>query len=111
MRVPSGQVHADGDRPDDPRCGRRPSHGGEGQPTAIARRPHGTVRRSRSPDPAGARDPDARQPDRAAYLGGLDRTGRYTAWPGLRQAVRVERCVTDKRTGETRTESAYAITS
>jgi predicted transposase YbfD/YdcC len=35
----------------------------------------------------------------------------YTAWPGLRQAVRVERRVTDKRTGETRVESAYAITS
>lgn len=35
----------------------------------------------------------------------------YTMWPGLRQALRVERRVTEKGTGETRRESAYAITS
>jgi predicted transposase YbfD/YdcC len=35
----------------------------------------------------------------------------YSDWPGLAQALRVERRVTDKRTGETRHEVAYAITS
>jgi predicted transposase YbfD/YdcC len=35
----------------------------------------------------------------------------YSDWPGLAQAVRVERRVTDKRTREMRTEVAYAITS
>lgn len=35
----------------------------------------------------------------------------YSDWPGLAQALRVERRVTDKRTGETRNEVAYAITS
>lgn len=35
----------------------------------------------------------------------------YSDWPGLAQALRVERRVTDKRTGETRAEVAYAITS
>jgi predicted transposase YbfD/YdcC len=35
----------------------------------------------------------------------------YSDWPGLAQALRVERRVTDKRTGETRSEVADAITS
>jgi predicted transposase YbfD/YdcC len=35
----------------------------------------------------------------------------YTDWPGLAQALRVVRRVTEKRTGETRTDTAYAITS
>lgn len=35
----------------------------------------------------------------------------YTDWPGLAQVLRVERRVTEKRTGETRTDTAYAITS
>jgi predicted transposase YbfD/YdcC len=35
----------------------------------------------------------------------------YTRWPGLAQALRVERRVSDKGTGEARTETAYAITS
>ncbi len=35
----------------------------------------------------------------------------YTDWPGLAQALCVERRVTEKRTGETRCETAYAITS
>lgn len=34
-----------------------------------------------------------------------------TDWPGLAQALCVERRVTDKRTGETHCETAYAITS
>jgi predicted transposase YbfD/YdcC len=35
----------------------------------------------------------------------------YSDWPGLAQALCMERRVTDKRTGETRVELAYAITS
>jgi predicted transposase YbfD/YdcC len=35
----------------------------------------------------------------------------YVAWPGMAQAVCIERRVTHKATGETRTERAYAITS
>jgi predicted transposase YbfD/YdcC len=35
----------------------------------------------------------------------------YSDWPGLAQGLCVERWVTDKRTGETRSEVAYAITS
>jgi predicted transposase YbfD/YdcC len=35
----------------------------------------------------------------------------YTDWPGMAQAVCVERRVTHKATGETHTERAYAITS
>lgn len=35
----------------------------------------------------------------------------YVEWPGFAQAVCVDRRVTDKATGETRTERAYAITS
>lgn len=35
----------------------------------------------------------------------------YTDWPGLAQAVCMERRVTEKATGETHTEAAYAITS
>lgn len=35
----------------------------------------------------------------------------YTAWPGLAQAVCMERRVTDKRTGKSRCEQAYAVTS
>jgi predicted transposase YbfD/YdcC len=35
----------------------------------------------------------------------------YSDWPGLAQALSVERRVTDKRTGETRVEVAYAVTS
>src|SRR5262249_23737763 len=35
----------------------------------------------------------------------------YSDWPGLRQALCIERRVTEKRTGETRSEVAYAITS
>lgn len=35
----------------------------------------------------------------------------YSDWPGLAQALCVERRATDKRTGETRSETAYAITS
>ena len=35
----------------------------------------------------------------------------YTDWPGLAQALCVERRVTEKRTGITRCETAYAITS
>jgi predicted transposase YbfD/YdcC len=35
----------------------------------------------------------------------------YTDWPGHRQVLGVERTITNKGTGETRTEVAYAITS
>src|SRR5215210_5347198 len=35
----------------------------------------------------------------------------YTDWPGHQQVLEVERAVTKKRTGEMRTEVAYAITS
>jgi predicted transposase YbfD/YdcC len=35
----------------------------------------------------------------------------YVEWPGFAQAVCMDRRVTDKATGETRTERAYAITS
>lgn len=35
----------------------------------------------------------------------------YTAWPGMAQAVCMERRVTEKASGETRTERAYAVTS
>jgi len=35
----------------------------------------------------------------------------YTDWPGLAQAICVERRVTNKRTGETRCERGYAVTS
>ena len=35
----------------------------------------------------------------------------YTDWPGLAQALRLERQITDKRTGERTTERRYAVTS
>lgn len=35
----------------------------------------------------------------------------YSAWPGLAQALRIERRRTDMRTGETSAEIAYAVTS
>jgi predicted transposase YbfD/YdcC len=35
----------------------------------------------------------------------------YTSWPGLRQVLKLERTVSNKRTGEVRRETAYAITS
>lgn len=35
----------------------------------------------------------------------------YSDWPGLAQALCMERRVTDKATGETRCETAYAVTS
>lgn len=35
----------------------------------------------------------------------------YSDWPGLAQALCVERRVTEKATGETRCETAYAVTS
>jgi hypothetical protein len=35
----------------------------------------------------------------------------YSDWPGVAQALRVERRVTDKRTGERRAEVASAVTS
>lgn len=35
----------------------------------------------------------------------------YTNWPGLAQTLCMERRVTDRRTGETREEIAYAVTS
>jgi predicted transposase YbfD/YdcC len=35
----------------------------------------------------------------------------YSSWPGLRQVLKLDRIVTNKRTGEVRTESSYAITS
>lgn len=35
----------------------------------------------------------------------------YSCWPGLQQVLRIRRTVTSKRTGSTRTEVAYAVTS
>jgi predicted transposase YbfD/YdcC len=35
----------------------------------------------------------------------------YSKWPGLRQVLKMERTVSNKRTGEVRQETAYAITS
>jgi len=35
----------------------------------------------------------------------------YTDWPGLAQTLCMERCVTDRRTGKTHREIAYAVTS
>ncbi len=35
----------------------------------------------------------------------------YSDWPGLAQALCMERRITDRRTGETSTEQAYAVTS
>jgi len=35
----------------------------------------------------------------------------YSRWPGLRQVLKLERMVTNKRTGEVRREVSYAITS
>jgi len=35
----------------------------------------------------------------------------YSRWPGRRQVLKMERTVSNKRTGEVRRETAYAITS
>jgi predicted transposase YbfD/YdcC len=35
----------------------------------------------------------------------------YSSWPGLRQVLKLERSVSNKRTGEVRRETSYAITS
>ena len=35
----------------------------------------------------------------------------YSSWPGLRRVLRLERTVSNKRTGEVRRETSYAITS
>ncbi len=35
----------------------------------------------------------------------------YSSWPGLRQVLRMKRTVSDKRSGEVRRETSYAITS
>ena len=48
--------------------------------------------------------------ERRVLRAAMELTG-YTDWPGLAQALCVERRVTDKATGELHTEVAYAVTS
>ncbi len=48
--------------------------------------------------------------ERRVLRASIELTG-YTDWPGLAQALYMERRVTHKATGETHSEVAYAVTS
>jgi len=63
-----------------------------------------TITTARTVDQHGSRIEERRLRASTALVG-------YTDWPGHEQVLEVERIVTDKATGETRREVAYAITS
>jgi len=63
-----------------------------------------TITEARTIDQHGDRIEDRRLRASTALAG-------YTDWPGHQQVLEVERTITNKRTGETRREVAYAITS
>jgi predicted transposase YbfD/YdcC len=63
-----------------------------------------TITEARTVDQHGSRIEERRLRASTALFG-------YTDWPGHQQVLEVQRTVTKKRTGETRHEVAYAITS
>lgn len=63
-----------------------------------------TIREARSTDQHGGRITERRLRTSTALSG-------YTDWPGHEQVLELRRTVTDKRSGKTRQEVAYAITS
>jgi predicted transposase YbfD/YdcC len=85
----------------------------ENQPTLLedialvfehARRLSDTIREARSADQHGGRITERRLRASTALQG-------YTDWPGHEQVLELRRTVTEKRSGKTRQEVAYAITS
>lgn len=71
---------------------------------AHARTLADTIREARSIDQHGGRITERRLRASTALQG-------YTDWPGHEQVLELQRTVTDKRSGRTRREVAYAITS
>jgi predicted transposase YbfD/YdcC len=63
-----------------------------------------TIQEARSTDQHGGRITERRLRTSTALSG-------YTDWPGHEQVLELQRTVTDKRSGKTRQEVAYAITS